>query len=109
MNPGENIESDFFSYLKAPWQDVPAFTAVLKRKTNMAEIVYFFDTVRVGEDGLKYLLPPQPQGPNTSTLLRGPVAATAASSIVKKLLAKAGAKVGGAVVENVGAIVPSSR
>lgn len=101
MNPGEEIQDDFFSYLKAPWHDVPASTAVLKRKTNMAEILYFFDSVRISEEGIKHLLAPQPEEPQLRPRLRG----TPASNLVKKLLTKAGAKVGGAIAEKLGSIV----
>jgi delta endotoxin-like protein len=103
LNPGEEIQDDFFSYLKAPWRDVPASTAVLKRKTNMAEILYFFDSVRIGADGIVHISAPQPE----AVPERAPkgISSTVVANFIQKLLAKAGPKIGGAIAEKLGAVV----
>jgi hypothetical protein len=102
LNAGEEIEGDFFSYLTAPWHDVPAFTGVLKRKTNMAEILYFFDSVRIGQDGILHLPfqqpdeePPPPRGLSMSVV----------STFIQSALKKLGPKIGGAIAEKLGAVV----
>ena len=103
LNEGEEIQDDFFSYLKAPFGELPAATAVLKRKTNMAEILYFFDSVRISQDGITHLTAPQPEETHRM-VLKGP-SLSKVSIFIQKSLTKVGAKVGGAIAEKLGAVV----
>jgi len=48
---GEKVESDFFSYLTASHGSLPVGTAVLRRKTNQAELLYFVQNVGVTPSG----------------------------------------------------------
>jgi hypothetical protein len=107
--PGEEITGDFFSYLLEPVDDIPANTGVLKRTTNMAEILYIFEYVQIDNGTLVHIAPPPaavPPGPRR--LLRGgPAAAFSTKDIIKKLLKTAGTKIGSAVLSKVGSIVLS--
>jgi len=55
---GERIEEDFFSYLSAPYAGLPAGTAVLRRRTDRAEICYVFDDFQITDAGDLQMLPP---------------------------------------------------
>jgi hypothetical protein len=44
---GEEIVEDFFSYLKEPYADCPKQTAILKRTTNKAQILYLFEDIQI--------------------------------------------------------------
>lgn len=51
---GETVEEDFFSFLKESYADLPENTAVLKRTTNKAELIYIFDDVQVINGNLQF-------------------------------------------------------
>lgn len=59
---GERIEEDFFSFLADEWAGLPAKVAVLRRRTNLAEIVYFFECQKVSKRGLKARAPKRVKG-----------------------------------------------
>jgi hypothetical protein len=48
---GEHVEDDFFSYLTAPFNGLPAGTALLKRTTNKAELFYLVENIGVTAKG----------------------------------------------------------
>jgi hypothetical protein len=52
---GEEIQSDFFSYLTAPYDDIPANTPVLLRKTNVSEILFVFEMVKLSEGDIIHI------------------------------------------------------
>jgi hypothetical protein len=61
---GEIVESDFFSYLLEPFEEHEAYTAILVRTTNMAEVIFFFDLVRIENGNVIHLVPPPPVAEN---------------------------------------------
>ena len=107
--PGEEITEDFFSYLLEPVDDIPVNTGVLRRSTNMAEILYIFDYARIDNGTLVHVPPPPPDvPPGPRRLLRGgPAAVVSTKDLIKKLLKTAGMKVGSAALSKVGSIVLS--
>lgn len=44
---GEQVDSDFFTYLREPWEDCPAGTVVLQRRTNFATQLFVLTNVRI--------------------------------------------------------------
>lgn len=86
---GETIVEDFFSYLLEPFEDMPAYTAVLRRKTNMAEMLYFFSLVAIDNGKLVHLDAPEPNVPMVKPRLRGG-SIMLSKELIKKLLKKAG-------------------
>lgn len=51
---GETVISDVFTYLEKQWHDLPAGTAVLHRKTTLADLCYYYPEYRVSKDGLSF-------------------------------------------------------
>jgi|GEM_PF-2326024 len=107
--PGEEITEDFFSYLTEPVDDIPANTGVLRRSTNMAQLLYIFEYVRIDNGTLVHIDPPPPViPPGPRRMLRGgPASAFSTKDLIKKLLKTAGMKVGSAALSKVGSIVLS--
>lgn len=103
MGADEEIEEDFFSYLTSPWHDLPAQTAVLKRKTNKSEVIYFFDFVQIDKNGIVYLPITQPED-EPYIAARG-LTMSVVSKFMTKALKFAGPKIGSAVMEKLGAVV----
>jgi hypothetical protein len=62
---GETVQEDFFTFLKEPFDNLPAKTAVLRRTTNAAEIYYIFDDVMIENGELNFIeraaLLPEPE------------------------------------------------
>lgn len=86
---GEVIEEDFFSYLSEPWHDFPADTAVLRRTTNFAQLLYIFDLVKIEHGKVIHLMPLQPA--EETRVLKG-IEFEITGALVKKLLQTAGKK-----------------
>lgn len=101
---GEEIEEDFFSYLSEPFGDLPAHTGVLRRTTNMAQILYLFEWVRIENGNLVHLAPPPPHIPSGPPVVLK-LSFNITGKVIKGLLKKAGAKAGEAALSKVGAIV----
>jgi hypothetical protein len=100
---GEKVEEDFFTFLREPHGVVPANTPVLRRTTNMAELYYLFDDVRVENGDLQFVTPraalPAPRaamrlGANASSL-----AVTVAKGLGSGLVSGIGGKIGGLIFE----------
>ncbi|WP_299440972.1 hypothetical protein [uncultured Aquimarina sp.] len=100
---GEEIEEDFFSYLTVPFLNFPKYTAVLKRKTNKAEIVYFFDLVLIDGGDIQHLTPVQPV--ETEMHMAKSISYTITGELVKKMLGLAAKKAGAAIASQLGAII----
>ncbi|HEV2799635.1 MAG TPA: hypothetical protein VGW12_04015 [Pyrinomonadaceae bacterium] len=102
---GETVEEDFFTFLREPHGVVPANTAVLRRKTNMAELYYLFDNVRVENGDLQFAEPPVglPLPRTAMRLGAGPesYAVTLAKSLGTGLVSGIGGKIGGLIFEAV--------
>ncbi len=64
--PGETVSEDLFTYLEAPFEDLAAGTAVLRRTTNLARAYYFFENVRIVSGALR-LMPHRPLPSPTDT------------------------------------------
>jgi hypothetical protein len=101
---GEEIEEDFFSYLLEPWHDVPAYTAVLKRRTNRAEVLYIFDLVQIDRGTIVHLNPPGPELPRPVPPRLG-ISFEITGAMVKQLLKWGGKQAAGVVVSKLGAVV----
>lgn len=84
----EVIEEDFFSYLTTEFDDMPAGTAVLKRTTNKAEMVYFFDHVLISNGHLVYNYPKPVYDTVRGEATLG-ISFTITSEMIKKLLKSA--------------------
>ncbi|WP_215224463.1 insecticidal delta-endotoxin Cry8Ea1 family protein [Echinicola shivajiensis] len=90
----EKIESDFFTFLKAPYLNFKANTGVLVRKTNKAEIIYFFDAVMIDNGNVVHLKPALPEMPSTQMLTGG---SDFAKTLIKKLFSSAAGAIGGQI------------
>lgn len=101
---GEESGEDFFSYLLEPFGGLPANTGVLRRQTNMAEILYIFDLVLIDNGNLVHLDPPPPtEPPGPRRLLK--MGFTITTKMIKGLLKTAGIKGATLALNKVGAIV----
>jgi hypothetical protein len=103
---GEEIKEDFFSYLTEPVDGIPANTGVLRRTTNMAEILYIFDFVRIDNGTLVHVPPPPADEPRRRLQLGG-LSFTITTDMIKKLLKTAGTKAATAGLNKLGSIVLS--
>lgn len=100
--PGEQIGSEFFSYLSSPFEDISAGTPVLRQETNFAVTYFFFDNTRI--DGTRLVsvppakvLPPATQaGP-----VVGGVALDLALELAKGLLSGIGEKIGALICDEI--------
>lgn len=99
----EQVESDFFSYLLEPFDDLPAYTAVLKRTTNMAEILYFFELVKIDNGKLVHFEAPAASVPQLRPRLKGGFDITGA--LIKKLLKEAGKAAASGALSKAGAFI----
>ena len=90
---GEEIAEDFFTYLKEPFNEFPKNTGVLKRRTNMAELLYIFDHVQIKDGTVTYREEKQP------TAESGDVVGSSdkIGDIIKDLLSKAAGAAGGKI------------
>ena len=100
---GEEIQEDFFTYLTSDWEGIPAYTGALKRTTNKAQMLYIFELVHIKPEGIFHLPVQQPEEePYLAT--RG-ITMSVVSKFLTKALKSAGAKIGGAVMEKLGAVI----
>jgi hypothetical protein len=101
---GELVEEDFFTFLREPHGIVPASTAVLRRRTNMAELYYLFDDVRVENGDLHFATPPAtPSLPRLMKVGAGTesFAVTVAKSLGTGLVSGIGGKIGALIFDAV--------
>lgn len=99
LTDGEEIVEDFFSYLTKPFNDLPENTAVLKRTTNKAEVLYLFDDVKVANGDLVYNVPELTFDVHSAQSLG--ISFTITSKMIKSLLKNAAS----AVLSQVGSII----
>jgi hypothetical protein len=100
---GEEIEDDFFSYLTEPFDGLQVNTGVLRRRTNMAEILYIFDLVLIDNGNLVHIDPPAPEEHKGPRRLK--MGYTITTKMIKSLLKTAGANAATFVLSKVGAVV----
>lgn len=100
---GEKVESDFASFLTEPFNKFPASTAVIKRKTNMAENYYLISNVMVDDKGNLYkreFASPPSLTPRKLKLDASSLATTAASKLVSGLAGAIGGAIGSYIFES---------
>lgn len=97
---GEEIVEDFFSYLKEPYANCPRQTAILKRTTNKAQILYLFEDVQINNGDIIKL---KSEGPSTHKPQQLDVVKESSNTekIIQQLLKKASST----IAEKVGAVV----
>lgn len=96
---GEEIISDFFSFLLEDFEGIHKNTGVLVRVTNKAEIVYFFDNVFIEDGEVIHIDIPSPKMPE-EIMLRA-----ASSSFITKLLKSALSSAASSVGSKLGTMI----
>lgn len=97
---GEHIVEDFFSYLVEPLEEFEVGTAVLLRKTNMAEIYYVFEGVTISVQGIEYA--EVEQVPEAAIILQ---AAGSIDDKIKEIISGLLSKAAGAAGETLGVFI----
>jgi hypothetical protein len=91
---GEEVDTDFFTYLREAWEDCPAGTVVLQRRTNFATQLFVLTNVRIDpRSAMLHLSAPQPEAGQSgedvveSRVLLGasPVTQSIAAELAKKI------------------------
>ena len=104
--PGEIIEQEEFSYLTAPFHGCPERNALLRRKTNFAELLYLFRGLTVDQSGqLLYEEPVRVHVPARTKkgkpIAVGGMAGDAVSFIAKGIAGGMLSAVGGAIFSGI--------
>jgi hypothetical protein len=94
---GEEIVEDFFTYLKEPFQDFSRNTGVLRRRTNMADLLYIFDHVQILDGNIAYRQIKPGESVSEAVPTGVPVLTSKIGDLVKDLLGKAAGAGGGKI------------
>lgn len=93
---GEEVEEDLFTYLTEPFGDFAPYTGVLRRRTNMAELLYIFENVRIDQGNLVYLVKEVDQG-GVESMAPSALLGDKMGDLIKSLLSKAAGAAGGKI------------
>lgn len=96
----ERIVEDFFTYLVEPFEQFGAGTAVLVRRTNLAEMYYVFDGITIDTEGIAYAAMEQVPEAGVEVMFRGAI-----DDKVKEIIAGLLSKAAGAAAAKLGVFI----
>jgi len=99
---GEVVEEDVFTCLREPFGELPARTAAMRRKTNMAELYFLFDGVQVNDGSVVFTAPVTP--PQAALRLgagKESLAAAMGKSLATGLASAIGGRIGALIFDTV--------
>jgi hypothetical protein len=94
---GEEIREEFFTWLKEPFHSFSAGTGVLMWRTNMADLLYVFDHVRIEQGNVVYVDGMQADEVGQDMALGFNPLQGQITDIIKKLLSSAAGAAGGKI------------
>lgn len=93
----EVLVENFFTYLQEPFEHFPRGTGVLKQRTNMADLLFIFDNVRIEDGNIIYRGSDQEGNSSEAVAARLEISTTKIMEILNGLLGKAAEAAGGEI------------
>src|SRR5262245_47717113 len=97
---GETVEEDVFTWLQEPFGGLPARTAAMRRRTNMAELYFLFDNVLVDGGSVAFTAPdPPPQAAHLLGAEKESLVAAMGNGLATGLASAIGGRIGALIFD----------